>query len=83
MLIFAIFWIVYDSFEFVSLIIDHIKKKKIKRSRVVRSFMDLYLAVGFLFWELSLHNILAINPNIFVIPMAVYPIVSMIMLRKQ
>jgi len=83
MLIFAIFWIVYDSFEFVSLLIDRIKEKEIKRSKIVRSLMDLYLGVVLLFWGLALYDVLSVNPIIFVFPAAVYPVVSLIMLRKQ
>jgi len=81
MLILAILCLVYTICRLVKLCIDCFRKKAIKRTQTIELFGDLCLGIDLLLWGLALNGFLVVDSFVFVIPVAIYLILK-IVIRK-
>lgn len=83
MLILYALWLAYTIFRLARLCIDHFKKKAIKASQIIELLGDLCLGINLLLWGLALNGILAIESFVFVIPVAIYLVLKIIIQKLK
>ena len=83
MLILAVLWLAYTIFKLVRLCIDRFKKRTIKAPQIFEFLGDLCLGINLLLWGLSLNGFLAVNSFVFVIPVAIYLVLKIIIQKLK
>ena len=81
MLILAVLWLTYTIYGLVKLCVNYFTKKAIKRTQTIELFGDLCLGIDLLLWGLALNGFLVVDSFVFVIPVAIYLILK-IVIRK-
>ncbi len=78
MLILAAFWLAYNIYRLAALCIDRFKHRAIKKSQVLELLADFCLGINLLLWGLSLNGYLSFKDFVFVIPIAIYLILKIV-----
>ena len=81
MLILAVLWLTYTIYRLAKLCVNCFRKKAIKRTQTVELFGDLCLGIDLLLCGLALNGFLVVDSCVFVIPVAIYLILKII-IRK-
>ena len=83
MLILSALWLAYTIFRLARLCIDRFNKKTIKVSQIIELLSDFCLCINLLLWGLALNGLLSIESFIFVIPVAIYLVLKIIIQKLR